>query len=224
MSKKCQILIALFVVLGLRTVAGGSIIYVDADAPGFNNGSSWENAYNFMQDALTDANSALKPVEIRGTEGIYTPDSNSADPNGSGDRTTTFQLINGVILRGGYAGFGEPDPDVRDVDFYKTILSGDLDSNDIDIIYINEPWDLLTEPTRSENSYHVVTGSGTDETAILDGFNIASGNANGRYNTHESLGGGMYTDSGAATVMKTVHSNATQLEVVVGGGIARRAF
>ncbi|MHC4642087.1 MAG: hypothetical protein ACYS32_10615, partial [Planctomycetota bacterium] len=88
-------------------------ICVDVDAVGANDGSSWENAYNFLQDALIEADSALKPVEICVAEGTYTPDSNSADPNGSGNRTATFRLIDGVTLKGGYAGFGEPNPNAR---------------------------------------------------------------------------------------------------------------
>ncbi|MHC4072220.1 MAG: right-handed parallel beta-helix repeat-containing protein [Planctomycetota bacterium] len=163
------------------------IIYVDHDAPGANNGQNWADAYNYLQDALTDANSALKPVEIHVAEGIYTPDSNSADPGGSGDRMATFQLINGVAIRGGYAGSGEPDPNARDIEFYETILSGDFDGNDVEV----DPCDLLNDPTRAENSYHVVTANGTDETAILEGFSITGGNANGPV-THDKRGGGMY--------------------------------
>ena len=86
--------------------AAGQIIYVDADANGANDGLSWTDAYNHLQDALADANAAAKPVEIRVAEGLYTPDSNADDPNGSGDRAASFQLINGVTIRGAYAGFG----------------------------------------------------------------------------------------------------------------------
>jgi hypothetical protein len=35
---------------------------------------------------------------------------------------------------------------------------------------------LLTEPTRAENSYHVVTANRTD--GVLDGFTITGGNSN----------------------------------------------
>lgn len=63
-------------------------------------------------------------------QGVYTPDSNSANPNGTGDPNATFQLIDGVTLTGGYAGFGKADPNARDIELYKTILSGDLNGDD----------------------------------------------------------------------------------------------
>jgi hypothetical protein len=76
----------------------GEAIYVDADAAGANNGSSWENAYNCLQDALADANSPDKAVEIRVAEGVYKPDHGAAQT--PGDMEATFRLINGVKVRG----------------------------------------------------------------------------------------------------------------------------
>jgi hypothetical protein len=187
-------------------------IFVDIDAAGANNGTSWENAYNYLQDALIEADSALKPVEIMVAEGIHTPDSNSTDPNGSGDRNATFQLKNGVTLKGGYAGHGEPDPDARDINLYETILSGDLDGNDVEV---NDPCDLENEPTRAENSYHVVTGLEIDANAVLDGFTIIGGNAN-RYG-YEDRGGGMYNyHSNPTLAYCTFLLNST---IGIGGGI-----
>ncbi len=186
-------------------------IYVDIDAAGANDGASWENAYNFLQDALADADSSEKPVEMRVAGGIYTPDSNSADPNGSGSRTATFRLINGVTIKGGYAGFGQPNPDARDIELYETILSGDLDGNDVDV---NDPADLLDEPTRAENSYHVVIGSGTDANAILDGFTITGGNAK----IHQyQRGGGIYNESGSPTL---TNCTFTANSAITGGGMS----
>jgi hypothetical protein len=192
-SKACLI-ISIFL-LGLTcSSAAGRTIYVDADASGANDGSSWADAYNYLQDALADANSG---DEIHVAEGIYTPDSNSSNPNGSGDRTATFQLINGVTLKGGYAGFGEPEPNAWDVELYETILSGDLDGNDIDV---NDPYDLLNEPSRAENSYHVVTGSGTGSNTVLDGFTITGGNANEGDISPHAKGGGVYNYNGSPTI------------------------
>ncbi len=111
-SKAC--LIILIFLLGLAcSSAAGRTIYVDADASGANDGSSWADAYNYLQDALADANSSDKPVEIWVAQGIYKPDQGAGIT--LGDRTATFQLINGVTIKGGYAGFGEPSPNAREI-------------------------------------------------------------------------------------------------------------
>jgi predicted outer membrane repeat protein len=168
-------------------------LFVDANASGANDGSSWTDAYTHLQDALLDTNSNPDHNHICVAQGTYTPDSTSADPNGSGDRYATFQLINGITLKGGYAGFGAPNPYARDIGLYETILSGDLNENDVG------------DANRGENSYHVVTGTGTDATAVLDGFTISRGNANGPFNPHV-YGAGMYNDAGDPTVTNCTFS------------------
>jgi len=145
------------------TSAVTRIIYVDSRSTGVNDGSSWADAYNYLQDALADANTAQKPIEIRAAQGIYKPDQGTNQA--PGDRAATFQLINGVAIKGSYAGFGEPDPDARDITLYQTIMSGDLEGND-------KP-DFLTA---KDNSSYVVTGSHTDQNAVLDGFTITGEN------------------------------------------------
>jgi hypothetical protein len=165
-----------------------SRLFVDSNALPGGSGLTWYWAYQHLQDALADANSNSDVNEIWVAQGIYTPDSNSAEPNGSGDRAATFQLINGVALRGGYAGYGAPDPNASDIELYETILSGDLDGNDTQGL---DPCDLMNDPNRGENSYHVVKGSGIDSTAILDGFTISGGNANSGSFPHYH-GGGMF--------------------------------
>ncbi|MGB2866359.1 MAG: right-handed parallel beta-helix repeat-containing protein [Sedimentisphaerales bacterium] len=186
----------------------GKIIYVDDNAVGLNEGSSWQNAYTFLQDALADAEVAVQPIEIRVAQGIYTPNRNSVLPGHTGNREDTFQLINNVTIMGGYAGFGEPDPDARSIVAYQTILSGDLATNDIEVIDLSK---LDDEPTRTENSYHVLTASGTDVTAVLDGFTIADGNADGPQLWEEKIhrdrhqrGAGLYSISGNATLKNCV--------------------
>jgi len=157
----------------VSAVTHGKTIYVDADTRGANNGTTWADAYKFLQDALSDANSSEKPVEVRVAQGVYTPDRSAAEPNGTGDSEATFQLISGVTLKGGYAGFGQPDPNARDIELYETILSGDLKGNDADVA---NPEDLLREGTRSDNSQRVVEARDTDASAGLDGFTVTGGN------------------------------------------------
>ncbi len=186
----------LFLLLFFSSFVSAKIIYVDDDASGQNDGSSWENAYIYLQDAIYEANYSVKPIEIRVAQGTYTPDkgANAAIE----DNYESFEMLTGVTLSGGYAGYlpsqTEIDPDTRDIELYQTILSGDLlnnDSNDYD------PNNLVNEETFSDNSYHVVTASFTDETSILDGFTITAGIAGGYdlYIDSRSKGGAIYIES-----------------------------
>ena len=167
------------------------IIYVDDDATGDNDGSSWENAFTFLQDALTTTRlpDVEKPLEILVAQGTYKPNEGllpivpPRPPMGGvpqpgvwpaeQDEQATFSLINGVVIKGGYAGLGEPDPNMRDIELYQTVLSGDLNGNDIEV---DDPCNLFDEPTRSDNSRNVISSVNNDASAIIDGFTITGGN------------------------------------------------
>ena len=177
--------ILIFICLFLVATSQARIIYVDANTPDNNDGSSWAKAYKFLQNALADANTSGDVNEICVAQGTYNPDANSSFPDGTGDREASFHLINGVALKGGYAGFGEPDPNARDVELYETILSGDLDGNDVDV---NNPLELLTESTRGENSHHVVIGA--DTTSVLDGVTVTAGYTKSSLAINDWVGGG----------------------------------
>jgi predicted outer membrane repeat protein len=144
--------------------ASGKIIYVDDNAPGTKDGASWENAYVHLQKALADANDSEKPVEIRVAAGIYVPYFRDNEKEiREEDLEVSFRLINNVVLLGGYAGFEGQDPNTRDIDGNRTILSGNIG----DYYNINqEPWDIPLK------SYNVVSGSRVDANAVLDGFTI----------------------------------------------------
>ncbi len=158
MLKHIPLNIILIILVFPVVPAFGEIIYVDADAAGANNGSSWADAYSYLQDALM---AALAGDEIRVAQGTYKPNEFVLSDRPNQGQRETFQLKNGVAIRGGYAGFSEPEPDARHIDIYETILSGDLDGNDGPDFANND-----------DNSLNVVTGSDTDETAVLDGFTI----------------------------------------------------
>lgn len=188
----------------------GEILYVDADANGANDGTSWSSAITCLQEALKIAAGWMHVVrEIRVANGVYTP----AEPNG-------FKLIRNLAIKGGYAGCGESDPNapdiyldpnIRDIDLYETILSGDLNGDDANM---TDPCDYLTDPNRVDNSYHVVTATRTDANTVLDGFTISGGIANG---AHDRSGGGMYIMRGNPTIIRcTFKGNAAEDN---GGGI-----
>lgn len=153
-------------------------VFVDGNAPGAGTGANWTNAYNHLQDALAAASTG---ATIRVAQGVHCPDQTSANPSGNGDVRAKFQLINGVEIYGGYAGFGAADSNDRDLAAYETVLSGDVGIVGMD----------------HDNSYHVVVATGTNSTAVLDGFTITKGNANiFKYD----CGGGLYNTNGSATV------------------------
>ena len=168
-SRYCLAALVLLLLL-ICSSTMGKIIYVDDDAAGANNGSSWVNAYVYLQDALANANSAEKPIEIRVAQGVYTPDQGAGITRG--DRRAAFQLINSVTVLGGFAGIGAIEPDDRNIETYKTILSGDLAGDDAEI---DNPDESFGHPTRAENSDTVVRGDETDQTAMLDGVTITAG-------------------------------------------------
>ncbi len=161
----------------------GQTIYVDAAAPSGGDGSSWAGAFRFLQNALWTADPCDR---IWIAEGLYQPDRSAADPCGTGWRDATFQLVDGVEIYGGFPA-GGGDWDSRDPCIYETVLSGDLTGNDIEVA---DPCDLPSEPTRTDNCFHVLTCEVADANTILDGFTITGGNAN-EVSPH-NVGGGMY--------------------------------
>jgi len=162
--------------LAMACTAAGEVIYVDDDTSVGGNGQNWGTAFKYLQDGLAAASYG---DEIRVAQGVYIPDQNSVNPGGSGDREETFQLANLVELKGSYAGDSGSDPNARDIETYKTILSGDLNGDDVGFT------------NNGENSYHVVCCSNISGTTVLDGFTITAGNANVNPDRN---GGGMYNE------------------------------
>lgn len=151
----------------------GDILRVDRNAPlviWTPDGSSWTRAYHNLQDALAAAESG---DTIHVADGLYVPDDGSdVTP---GDRAASFVIPDGVTVQCGFAGYGASNPDARNPDAYVTILSGDLNDDDL--------WGILN---LSDNSYHVVSASGS---GTLDGARITAGNADG--SGDDRYGGGV---------------------------------
>jgi hypothetical protein len=161
------------------------ILYVTPDATGVNC-SSWADPCD-LQTALSKA---IVDDQIWVAAGVHYP-----GPLGA-YRTVTFHLKSEVALYGGFMGT-ETERQQRDWVANLTILSGDVDRNGA---------------LDDGNAYHVVTGNGVDESAILDGFTITGGNANGG----NYSGGGMYNESSSPTLTNvTISAN----RAVEGGGM-----
>ena len=167
---------------GILDGCEATILYVDASAPAGGDGTRWPVAYRFLKDALKFA--ALDPniTEIHVAHGTYLPDHAAASPGGTGNRSASFAMRSGLALNGGYAGLGAADPDSRDPNTYVSILSGDLAGDDGPDFANN-----------ADNSLHVVLASSTDATAVLDGFTITGGNADGSQ-APDDAGGGLRCD------------------------------
>lgn len=183
---------------------GGPRLYVDALAIGTNDGSSWMNAYTNLDTALCVAASypGVTEIWVAGTL-PYRPRAGSF---ASDARTATFQLVNGVAVYGGFMG-GETQLNQRMPQANVTVLSGDLWGDDL-------PGFMNT----GDNAYHVVTASGCDPTAMLDGFTIRAGEATGPgFPQTNDRGGGIYALNGSPTIRQCVieFNRAT-----IGGGFA----
>jgi uncharacterized repeat protein (TIGR01451 family) len=181
-----------------RVARADGPIYVDRDAPGpTHDGLSWATAYTNLQDGL---DAAAPGDEVWVAEGVYVPTYQTDAGDG---RTATFVLKNTVSLYGGFGGYGISGTlrIERDWEVHVTVLSGDLDGNDA-----TDPNGVVTDTANitGTNAYHVVTGSGTDDTAVLDGFTITGGKADGSY--PHILGGGMYNHYGAPTLSNVTFS------------------
>ena len=115
--------IALSLLMISCSIDDNHIIYVNAKSPAGGDGLSWQTAHNNLQDALDEA---AKGDELWVASGTYKP---SSKVSGDSDRNKSFQLKNGVTLYGGFRG-SEESLDQRDWHAHKTILSGDLNSDD----------------------------------------------------------------------------------------------
>ncbi|AXG69937.1 concanavalin A-like lectin/glucanases superfamily protein [Kordia sp. SMS9] len=152
-------------VASITTTAVQERIYVDIDATGANDGSSWANAYTDLTDALTGITTGTERT-IWIADGTYTPTTANADP-----RTATFTIPTLVKIYGGFIGT-ETMLSQRNPAINIAKLSGDALGNDNGTI-------TVTESTRADNLYHVVSLREDMTDVLIDGITIADGNASG---------------------------------------------
>lgn len=161
-------------------LAGGlPVIHVDASAAAGGDGASWGSAFADLQDALDAADAMGGTAQVWVASGIYTPGS------GSTDRASTFELIDGIELYGGFAG-GESSIEQRDPIANEAVLSGDLG----------------TPGVSSDNAYHVVTFDDFLSHCVIDGFVVEHGAATG--SGDDARGGGIFVKFASIDVRSCV--------------------
>jgi hypothetical protein len=154
---------------------GTEIIYVDEDASGFNNGTSWDDAYNYLQDAFTGARSSgATVIAIWVAAGIYKPVWDTGDDDSY--KNESFELVENVGVFGHFGGVGTYETSTSQRNFAddnnETILEGQIGQNNSDAVY------------------DIITADGIGD-AIVDGFTIQ-----GSY-----FGSGIYLNSSDASIV-----------------------
>lgn len=182
------------IAVGAATTAQGVTIHVDASAPLGGDGSSWDTAFRFLQDALDAAELSPGADEIRVAQGLYRPDRDEPNPLGTGDRLATFGLLDDTTLLGGYVGLAGDDPDEREPERFRSVLTGDLSNNDGD----------ANPEMVGDNAYHVIESWGNADTCVVDGFVIRDGQADRPFDQgwwptrrDDSAGGALVVESNA---------------------------
>lgn len=175
----CASLLLLILIPSTSALATDLLCFVEDSATGAENGTSWTGAYTDLQSAMGEASCS----EIWVAAGRYTPTTSS-------DQSVSFKPKQWVALYGGFSGT-ETERKQRVWQANITVLSGDIDGNDITDVN-----GVITNTNNivGNNTYQVLIGCGIDEASILDGYTITGGSASG--DTHDMRGGGMYTHYG----------------------------
>jgi parallel beta-helix repeat protein len=207
-------------VADIRVIADcptATTLYVNDDATGANNGTSWADAYTSLSQALHIAHTCPAITRINVAAGLYIPTkkpyNNGVEMTTSNARDVTFHVRNGLQIYGGYDTATNLQTGVE-----ASVLSGDIGTAD----------DYV------DNAYHVLLVSSTSTSlgsgVRIDGFTVTKGNANGTgtlsINNNvfdKSNGGGIYTILGSNGILNNIitHNKAT----TYGGGVCgQRSF
>jgi len=171
-----------------ETCATNATLYVDSAVLATGNGAGWPTAYRTLKEALDMANSCVNVTEIRVAKGTYYPSGQSGVLY---ERDSSFTITRSNLrIMGGYSAA----TGLRDAAANPTLLSGEAGS----------------AATTADDCYHVMVLAGVPATdsLIIDGFTIASGNADNA-NDYRVIDGSYYIfhDGGAGMYLSTVGSN-----------------
>lgn len=183
MKIKCiaQLILIILFFFGLLFSASAKTIYVDINAAGSEDGTSWHNAMTDLQQALE---SSVPGDEIWVAEGVYIP---SKRIDESDARTAAFQMKNGVILYGGF------DPSLLDDTFEERDWAENI---------VTLSGDIGIENDSSDNCYHVFYHPeelDLNQSAVLDGVTITGGKTTDTF--PHLQGGGMYNNTASPRIV-----------------------
>lgn len=188
------------------------ILYVNASASGANTGISWANAFTSLQSALSAAKYCAQVTQIWVAKGTYVPSVDAlSNANPTDVRTKTFRMTNNLAIYGGFAG-NEPSGynlALRNFNLNETVLSANVQRDADD----------------TNNAYNVIlnlppSGTGLNNTAIMDGFTIQDGYADKLINNKVAFpatnGGGILNYESDVTIRNSIFYNNV---AYVGGAI-----
>ena len=134
-----------------------TIYYVDSNRENSGDGTSWAEAFRYLDDAIEEADDGDQVWVAAAT---YVPGGNAPDS------TSTFEFDDDIQLYGGFSG-SETDLSQRDLEANVTVLSGDVRGDDRDFDFRNNI---------ADNVAHIMeVGAGTSVTTVIDGFFFTRG-------------------------------------------------
>lgn len=161
----------LFLIVAFNSTS--QIVYVNINASGLNNGSSWQNAYTDLSTAINSTTTG----QIWVAQGTYFPTTDLNGQTPSDARLNTFKLKLNIAIYGGFSGV-ETNLTQRDWTNYPTILSGNIGDASL----------------YTDNLIHVLSCEYSDlnSNTILDGLTIKGGYAVLINGIGSERGGGIY--------------------------------
>jgi len=187
---------ALFGALLAAPGALAGTLYVDANlVTGLGDGSSWANAFQGQDGLRAALTAAVAGDKVFVADGRYRP-------SATGVRTESFSLMNGVEIYGGFLGGEANEFERPPIGAAPSVLDGDLAGNDGSNVF-------------TDNSFHLIRTTGTNATAVIDGFVVRAGNANGG-GSNNDRGGGILLVSGVSPTIRNCEFIANRC--TFGGG------
>lgn len=140
-------------------------LYVNQNATGTSDGLSWANAFTNLQSALTEV---IAGEEIWISSGTYTPHASNRG---------IYFVINKEDLKL-YGGFDGTETQLADrtIGVNETILSADLQANDVNVS--DYPGNYANTTRNADNSYRVVNITAAGNNLLLDGLTISDAHNN----------------------------------------------